>query len=459
MTTSMDRVETGSERAARRETTVAELTGVQFPSAGVDVVWPFTTDPAALPLAGPASAPTARGVIWTQVRGSDQCSASAASGVPCQRLAANYWSGAIAGGTVQGPNPHVAAGLGLAPWTAQQPVCLFCDGSFPSIYIGNTCLADGPCGPDATVLRSDRLEVPAAPQLSLALSKSYLQSTVTWITPSELRDTLDPDAVRMVGTTFGQIVARVTTMGNTLGLVEELAPMLPKPSPQVLTAAAAAFSATGTLNATGRGTILLGNAARVITFGGDLYERQNLDVTDLRTGLESSVYVTGERPGVVLAATHRLIADAALVLDRVPTERRRHRGECGDGDPREHVRLLSVDLRTGVSRVVGTFPWASRYDRYAMVTMSNGDTVLVASSASRAEHVAMRFRVLTGRHHDLSVQVIAETRGAGAMIAAPVASIEGVSVAVQPRGLGWTVVGYPLAVPRRRPEHDLDDCF
>ena len=106
--------------------------------------------------------------------------------------------------------------------------------------------------------------------------------------------------------------------------------------------------------------ILLGREGRLFQVGGDLVERQDVVVTDLVSGTQTPIHLAGDRPGVVLAATHRLTSPSALVLDRVPPARRRHHYDRGYHDDREHVRLLLVDLRQSTSRVVATFPWLDR---------------------------------------------------------------------------------------------------
>jgi hypothetical protein len=422
-------------------------------SSAVSVDWPFTTDPAALPLTGFPSAPAAQGVLWTTLRGSPSCTTAA-----CQRLASHYWSGRVQGGVVSGPDLDLVNGTVRVPWPAAQPVCLFCDGSFPAPFLGNTCLSDAGCLPSNLVLRSDRIETPAATQLSVALGKSFVDPIMVWTLPSEPREMLSASAIRMVGTSFGHITARVVPVGTTLGLVEELGQQLQKPGQDQLTAMATAFAATGNPNPTGRGAILLGNDAQLIRFGGDVVERQDITYTDLVSGEEVPVHVSGARPGVVLAATHRLDSPTLLVLDHVPRERDRGRFDRDYHDAREHVRLLSIDLRASTSRVVATFPWAGRFDRHALVTLVNGDVVLVASSSTSLRHSLVRFRVTEG-HHGPETRVLAWAEGSGSLLAPPLASIEGVSVAVHRRGRGWTVLGYELPISHARIAHGLDACF
>ncbi len=440
-------------------TTVAEVSATfrstgRSPPSAVAVDWPFTTDSAAQPLTTvPFGAPTALGVIWTQVRGSGACASSA-----CERLAAHYWSGPIAGGTVHGPNPALVNGSAFVPWPAPLPICLYYEGSFPASFLGTLCLPGSPCGLDQWVVRTRGIELAAAPQVSAHLGKLFLDPVLAWTAPSEPREALGADAVRLVGTSLGQVVARVTAVGPTLGLVED-GQGFPKGDSAQLASAARAFAATGSTSPTGRGTILLGSAARLYALGGDLTERQSVVFTDLRTGRTGPIALAGEPPGWVIAATHRLTSPSALVLDRVPRARDRHPHDDRYHDSREHVRLLLVDLREGTSTVVRAFPWLSRFDRHALATLPDGDAVLVASSAGSQRHVVVRFRVTTGRRGELDVDVVSRAEGRGALLAAPQASIEGVSLAVARTARPWTVLGYTLAVQRDRRERDLDDCF
>ena len=440
------------------------LTGTPDPAhPDLDLVWPFLTDPAALPLTGPPGPPSAQGVLWSQVRGTPACGMDIfgnpnGDGTLCGHLAAHYWSGLVAGGTVTGPNPHVAAGLGLIPWPAPQRVCTYCAGSFPGAFLGNVCADPSACGIDSWVLRTDRIELAAAPQLSLAMSKTILDPLLTWTVASEQAELLD-GGIPLVGISLGQPVARVTAVGSTLGLVEEVGQKIGKPPQETLSSLATAFAATGNPNPTGRGAILLGREGRLFQVGGDLVERQDVVVTDLVSGTQTPIHLEGDRPGVVLAATHRLTSASALVLDRVPPVRRRHRYDRGYHDDREHVRLLLIDLRQSTSRVVATFPWLDRFDRFALVTLDGGDTVLVASTARGHRHQLYRFRVSAGHHGELRADVLATAEGRGEIVAPPIASRSGVSLAVRPPGRGWIAVGYDLPLPRHGAGHHLDECF
>jgi len=290
------------------------------------------------------------------------------------------------------------------------------------------------------------------------LTKSLLDTIVAWTLPSEPREGLSLTAIRGLGTSLGQVVARVTVVDNVLGLAEEVGQKLPKPPQAQLAAGAAAFAATGNPNPTGRGAVLLGEQARLFEFGGDLFERQNLTITDLRSGEIARIPIYGDVPGRVLAATHRLTSATAVVLDRVPHERHRPYGDH-HGDPREHVRLLLLDLGSGVATELASLPWLARFDQHALLTLPCGDTVLVASSSATQRHLVVRLTLVSDRHGHWDLRVLATAEGHGAMIGPPVSSIDGVSVPVRVRGRAWTVTGYRLPTSGHHPGHGLDDCF
>lgn len=414
----------------------------------VSVTWAFETDPAAAPtLAEFPSGIRTRGVIWTQARDTTLCDtpfwravrASDPDAPSCVRLGGHYWSGQIQ--RVEGFEPALVNGIPLVPWPVPERICPFCAAAFPGAFVGTTCPIEAFCDVDQWVERMGGIELPVTDQVSLRLQKSLLDPIVSWTLANEPRELLDPSAIRLVGTTFGTVVSRVTVVGTQLGLSEESGQQLPKPpSDQLRLAALAATSSSAT--GSGRAVILLGNARQLVGLGGDSAERQSLTFTDLDTGEERSVHVSGSRPQRVVGAARHLTRPLALVVDRIVHGRR------------QQARLLTVDLNTGEAETLATVPWLGLFDRHAVVALDGGDFAVVASSSRASRHVLLRLRL---EHRGF--RVVAFAHGDGEMTAAPSAALGGVSVAVRRRSRPWDVLGYPLVPPAARLPQGFDACF
>ena len=142
------------------------------------------------------------------------------------------------------------------------------------------------------------------------------------------------------------------------------------------------------------------------------------------------VALVGERPVEVLAATLDPLNGEAIVLDRLATTQG------------QRVRFLRIDLTTGRSREIATYPTSQLYDTYSLAAAPDGGLVVSASRAKGTiEYRLVRFTL--PRQRGQAVSVNRRWIATGKSLAAPIVVDQvGVSVVVagarfMPEGVRW----------------------
>ena len=181
--------------------------------------------------------------------------------------------------------------------------------------------------------------------------------------------------------------------------------------------------------------LLRGNTGTLFRIGGALSAtegRQYFDSIDLRSITYARVALVGERPVEVLAATLDPLNGEAIVLDRLAATTQGQR-----------VRFLRINLTTGRSREIATYPTSQLYDTYSLAAAPDGGVVISASRAKGS--IAFRLvRFVLPRERGLAMQVNRRWVATGKYLAAPIVADQvGVSLAVggtgfTPEGIRWS---------------------
>lgn len=349
------------------------------------------------------------------------------------------------------PPPIVAPPMsqGPIPWPVPESVCTVCAASFPATYLAiDPCFTSGACADPTWNVRVGPVEIAAGGTLSSLASSRLIVPGQRFIVPSEPIGMLYPSAVRLVGLDADlQPTLALRASGSEMIELAEGDKKLQAPGDPP-------------------GIALLGNLHEVVRVGGAL--SQTLTWLDLESGASWDSSMSGELPEDVAAVAAGIDYSELLVIERrheepharecdhvergreraacLTREHHRARHECEEhAHAADRMRILRADLESGSSAALAGVRLTGRYDAWWLVPLPEGSYALVASSASHHDHAVGRFELAEVRHgRGLEVRVTSVLRGSGAIVAPPIGSFRGVSVAAA-SGMGWRAIGYTIA--------------
>ena len=409
-----------------------------------EALWDFRADtgPLGTLATDPLGRVSTRAVFWDL--GIDYAllagaTASCSGGVcpaPMGNLSSHYWSGEVeeVPGTLtrlrergeRAPPPLMPALWPSGP-------CPLCAASFPRPFVSAEVPACGPtCPPPEVWARVGGLDVSLTDRVDPVLLGPLTDPGVRWLAPSEPPELLSVDhSIRALG------VDAATLAPRTVVLVDDTLHR-PPPPPQE----------KPPNDPPGAFPVLRASRGQLLIVGGEPAPTV-LTRVDLATGEVSVLFLEGELPGEVLAATLDANRPRLLVLDLAArghgreghgrSRPHRHgRGERCDPSRGDDVRLLTVDLETGVSTELMRRPYARRFDRFALAAAPDGSFVLAASNALGRRHVLVWLRIDGYGRIDVRGVLPAD----GLVLGQIVAEGRGVSRAVLRRGgEAWELSG------------------
>ena len=355
-------------------------------------------------------------------------------------LSSHYWSGQVEQRIGREPFPALPPFLpgSLLP---QWP-CPSCAAAFPVPYLPQPepC-PGGICPPEEFFARFDGAEIDITDAFDPSLRNALRSPTIQWVVA----------AISPVATQSPVLLAALDrNTSSVLGVVRQFegslaflpagqGDPLPLPLPPLVEPLRLACGAHSQPPV----ALVRGDRETMYLLGGSGPGRMpdSLVRVGLVSGSESEVSITGTVPDEIIAAAVSSIATEALVLDRTQVAYL----------PR--YRLLRVDLSTGESVTLATFPAVGAFGDHQLTSAPDGSFILVASQ-NRVRHVVLRLAV-----EDAQVRVLGAHRGAGTVIGPIVATQRGVTLPVSQRRGPWTTVGVPYSDLRHGARRDLDGSF
>jgi hypothetical protein len=389
----------GASTFAGRECGVAPSGGFHcFPDIAGDTQWTWMIEHDVERFGLSSSARAAlRGVLWSHVESRPETC------IDCtldRALSSNFWSGAVWEDHVREPGPTIDL---IERFAAPHRACPTCEVGFPEPWLASPCLSNPTlCDPPELLARFGGEPGPTDIDLSSGFSAqaaaALTDNGVLWFSPVEPAPNVDDGLPFLVALREdGSSVDFVLTVDSAgVAQATELsAPLSGTPAPRV------DFAATYWAN--GRRLFVVGGAPSDGPPHGEVWWYW---LDQARWG---RLVAFPEKPRRVLATTVDTVREVLYAVD------------YDTSDP--NLRLLEVDLASGQSRVVGSFPRSTPLRPAGLASAPDGALYVVTSTTDETELWVVRLQVKV----DGTLELLGEQSMAGHLSARPHATGRGVS--------------------------------